>query len=110
MTKKRFVYLCLLVVVILSGVILCAGYQSWCPIRHNYSRIREGMTPAQVEEILGAKSESAPAFRSIRFWRGKDSTVAVFFDQNERVRTWVLSDEPDERSFLQRVLAFFKRS
>ncbi|MCI0639030.1 MAG: hypothetical protein L0Y72_14485 [Gemmataceae bacterium] len=108
MTKKRFVYLCLLVVVIASGVILYAGYQSWCPIRHNFPRVREGMTETQVEDILGNSNESMT--RTIRIWRGKDCTLLVAFDQTGRARSKTLWDTPDERSFIQRVLAFFKRT
>ncbi|MCI0381250.1 MAG: hypothetical protein L0215_27000 [Gemmataceae bacterium] len=110
MTKKRLVIIAFWMLVVLSGVILYAGYRSWCPVRHYAAKLKKGMAEKEVVELMGPSEWSMPLGpRALKTWNGKDCQCVVIFDARGAVEIISLSQTEDQRSLWQKFLGLFSR-
>jgi hypothetical protein len=76
--------------------------------RANYGRLHEGLTPAEVKDILGrgpdlARHQNPPSTFPLAegCWEGEGFTITVYFDWDERVSGKYLTER--DSTFLGRL-------
>ena len=107
MTKRRL----LLIAGPLAAVAVTLGVLAMLPPRpgvtkENFDRIEVGMTRAEVEVILGGPAGPAFRRRSRDEWDSNenDDSVAIRFDNNDRVLEKHWLGMPDERTAFDKLL------
>jgi hypothetical protein len=90
----RYRYCCLVAVVLVAGALYFLAWSRQGKItKANYDKIEQGMTEAEVEEILGSGSDSSrrkvfvpaeggvlpPPVRVNKYWDGPEGTIWVQF-------------------------------